>query len=54
MYIMLNNRSICGYLAALLMAPAAYGAENALLEKSRQLTVEYATQLQAALQESLK
>ena len=54
MYIMLNNRYGSGALV-LLVAPglALSGDESALLFKSREVTANYATQLQAALQESM-
>ena len=53
MYIMLNRIWGIGAIVALALSPAAYGDESALLEKSRQITADYATQLQAALQESM-
>ena len=54
MYIMLNKRY--GFLAGLLvMAPMLSWSddESALLLKSRELTADYATQLKAALQQSM-
>ena len=53
MYIMLNRASIFGTILGLALAQSASGHESALLEKSRQIMTEYATLLQAALQESL-
>ena len=50
---MLNYRYLYGPILALALIPAAHGDESALLEKSRQLTADYATQLQAALQQSM-
>jgi hypothetical protein len=53
MYIMLNKRYIFGTIILLGATLNAYGDESALLEKSRQITAEYATLLQAALQSAL-
>ena len=53
MYIMLNKRYIFTILVLLGVSFGAYGDESALLEKSRQLTADYATQLQAALQSAM-
>ena len=52
MYIMLNKQSIFGALF-LGLCLNAHGDESALLEKSRQITADYATQLQAALQSAM-
>ena len=53
MYIMLNYKTM--FLTGLLLALPliTYGDDSALLLKSRALTSEYATQLQAALQEAM-
>ena len=53
MYIMLNYKTM--FLTGLLLAlpHITYGDDSALLLKSRALASEYATQLQAALQEAM-
>ena len=54
MYIMLNNRLGLAVLVLLMGPGLAWGGdESALLSKSREITANYATQLQAALQESM-
>ena len=54
MYIMLNYGYGLGALLLLMLPGAAWSDdESALLAKSRELTADYATQLKAALQESM-
>ena len=53
MYIMLNYKTIFLTVVLLALPHVTYGDDSALLEKSRALTSEYATQLQAALQEAM-
>ena len=54
MYIMLNWRYGLGALLLIIAPGLAWsGDESALLSKSREVTADYATQLKAALQESM-
>jgi hypothetical protein len=53
MYIMLNSRNILRTAVLLALASPLYGDESSLLEQSRQITAEYAAQLQGALQDAM-
>lgn len=54
MYIMLNKRNGSGAFVLMMVSGLAWsGDESALLAKSREVTADYATQLQAALQETM-
>ena len=53
MYIMLNRITISVTVVLMALPLISYGDDSALLLESRALTSEYATQLQAALQEAM-
>jgi len=53
MYIMLNSVTMFLTVGLLALPLITYGDDSALLSKSQALTTEYATQLQAALQEAM-